>query len=516
FICYKLRRPPSSTLFPTRRSSDLEPDKNRVMTYRFDEMGRQVATTANAGADFAQTTLTLYDALDRPWRVINNYTNPLVSEDPDEYTYTPPGTWVWDEANSRWQDSNDTPISHGDDRNQNLINDTHYNARGLTRMQRDVLGNVTLFGYDDADRLARTVQNASDPDYDNDYTSGDPDLSDYEVVSTPDQDIMTSQRYDSAGNLIEAADPLEQRAFTVYDALNRPVKVVQSAKDSAIIGLSVPGDPDYEAANDPRSDDYEPSADPDRDLITTTSYDALGRTLQTGQLIAQAGEVETWVYTRSVYDERGQLRLTVQNYVDQGEDPALWLWDEADARWEQSDGTPIAHGVNHDQNLISEQVYDEAGRVRFSRDTGGTKTWLVYDGLGRQVKQITGCTYVSGSPAPEDSGYVGAVDDPAADVISERYFDADGRVIRTRMLLRYDKGSDDLVSVWGLTGYDTLGRQVKAVQNASDPDYDLSADPDLSAYTPSGNPDEDIITEAAYDAEGRVYKTTNTLGSVTL
>jgi len=30
-----------------------EPDKNRVMTYRFDEMGRQVATTANAGADFA-------------------------------------------------------------------------------------------------------------------------------------------------------------------------------------------------------------------------------------------------------------------------------------------------------------------------------------------------------------------------------------------------------------------------------------------------------------------------------
>lgn len=483
-----------------------EPNKNRVTTHRFDEMGRRVATTVNAGADFAQTTLTLYDALDRPWRVISNYVNPLVSEDPDEYTYTAPGTWIWDEANGRWQDGDETPISHGDDRNQNLISDTAYNARGLTRMQRDVLGNVTLYGYDDADRLVKTVRNASDPDYDNDYSIGDPDLSSYvEDTTAADVDIITQQAYDPAGNLIKAVNPLGITDLTAYDTLNRPAQVVSSASN-----------PNYNLLGYGSFSQYVFSDVSDLDLQRTTIYDALGRTLQTGQIIAKTGAAETWVYTRQVYDALGRQRLTVRNYIDQGEDPALWMWDEAEARWEQSDGTPIEHGAHNDQNLISEQVYDEAGRVRFSRDMAGAKTWQVYDGLGRGVKQIAGCTYTGGSPAPENSSYVGAVDDPAADVIHETYFDVDGRVAKTRLLLRYNAGEDELVRVWTLTGYDALGRQVKTVQNASDPDYDLGADPDLSGYTPSSQPDEDIITETAYDAEGRVYKTTDTLSSVTL
>src|SRR5690606_36919771 len=130
-----------------------------------------------------------------------------------------------------------------------------YNARGLVRLQRDVLGVVTLLGYDEADRLVKTIQSASDPAYNNDYVGGspDPDLSDYTPGSEADEDIVTEQRYDSAGNLIQSMDPLGRVTFTVYDVLNRPVKIVRNAKDEAVISFSVPGDADYVAANDPRS-----------------------------------------------------------------------------------------------------------------------------------------------------------------------------------------------------------------------------------------------------------------------
>src|SRR5690606_31483559 len=101
--------------------------------------GRRVKTTVNAGASFAQTTLTAYDALNRVIRAISNYV-PTVGI-PHPYTAA------------------HSAFSHGTDNNQNLVTDTAYNARGLVRKQTDVLGHVTLFGYDEADRLIKTVQN---------------------------------------------------------------------------------------------------------------------------------------------------------------------------------------------------------------------------------------------------------------------------------------------------------------------------------------------------------------------
>src|SRR5690606_23965346 len=111
-----------------------------------------------------------------------------------------------------------------------IIADTDYNDRGMVRFQRDVLGHVTLLGYNDAGRLVKTLRNASDPDYNNDYsgTSPDPDLSDYTPVADPDQDIITEQVYDPNGNLVQSIDPLGNVALTVYDALNRPVRTVRN------------------------------------------------------------------------------------------------------------------------------------------------------------------------------------------------------------------------------------------------------------------------------------------------
>jgi RHS repeat-associated protein len=168
-----------------------------------------------------------------------------------------------------------------------------------------------------------------------------------------------------------------------------------------------------------------------------------------------------------------------------------------------------------DQDLISQTVYDSAGRIQYTTDIQGNKTWYVYDGMGRQIKTITNCSYGSGTPPPEDSAYRGDLGNPAADIITETVYDANGRVQKTKRVLKTNQAGNDLEWLWTLYGYDTLGRQVKGIQNASNPGYNITTDPDLSGYTPSGNSDEDITSETVYDVLGRVQQTIDTHGNVT-
>ena len=128
----------------------------RVTTHDYDTLGRRVKTVSNAGTAWEQTSLTLYDALGRVWRTISNYVPPANSV---------PGNWVWNGSTAKWEDGSSTEIEHGTDNNENLISDTVYNDRGMVRMQRTALGVVTLYGYDDAGRLVKTVQSASDDSY---------------------------------------------------------------------------------------------------------------------------------------------------------------------------------------------------------------------------------------------------------------------------------------------------------------------------------------------------------------
>ena len=187
-----------------------KPDQNRVTSYVYDSLGRRIATTTNAGAPFALTTLTVYDALDRVIRTISNYI-PSAGI-PDPYVHAR------------------TDFAHGTNNDQNLVSDTIYNERGLVQRQIDVLGNVTLFGYDDADRLIKTVQSAGQPAYDNSYGStGDPSLARYIANDKPDEDIVTLNQFDAAGNLVKTTDVLGNVMLTGYDALNRPVRMVRNA-----------------------------------------------------------------------------------------------------------------------------------------------------------------------------------------------------------------------------------------------------------------------------------------------
>lgn len=549
-------------------------NQNTVTTYEYDTLGRRIKVNNNdgTGSSNKQTTFTFYDALDRVIRVIANYVNPVVGSTP---TYAAPGDWYWNAAGSVWKDGTGVTIGNGTNPNdgtlntQNVINDTVYNRAGNVRKQIDALGNVTLYGYDSAGRVVKTVRSASWPDYNNEYVtdafghSPDPDLSEYgtgsyPLSSAPDQDIITTVQYNANGQPVKTMDELSNVTFTVYDALKRPVKVVRNAKPTARIDLFT-NDASYSAANDPASASYTPGSTADQDLITSTEYDAMGR------VVRQTDVLGTVTYT--VYDGQGRVSKSIANYVAQGTtDPKDWYWydDGSTQRWQRSvsNTTAIDHGVNNDQNIITYTVYDPEGRVLYTQDSLGRRTWIKYDGFGRTVKTIANaaalptvtldsaddprsdsyvpstqsdldritlttydsqgrvqwtqdpngrknwtvyddqgrviktilnCTYVSGTPAPEDPTYVGSSNSDN-DIINKTEYDpVTGRVTKTI----------DPVSHETRFYYDIVGRRTQTIVNYGDGIFD-------GAF-----PDVDLIQTTQYDILGRMIQTTDARGTAT-
>ncbi len=350
-------------------------------------------------------------------------------------------------------------FSHGADNTQNLVTDTFYNARGLVRKQVDVLGNVTLFGYDAAGRLVKTIQFASQPTYNNDYTgtSPDPELASYSASSADDEDLITTQTYDPAGNLVQTVNALDISSFTVYDALNRPVQTVRNAKSTATVALQ-PGDTGYDATNDPRSASYVISTDPDRDQMDRTEYDALGRVLRSQQLL-DVRPADTWITTLYGYDALGRQVNTIRNASQPTYDLAA-----------DPDLSEYVVTEDADLDIVTLTTYDASGRVLYTEDAAGVKTWLVYDGLGRQVKTVQ--DYVDQGEAPDawvwdstdqrwETSTGTAIDCGTANdqnVVGATAFDTDGRVQQTQ----------DVLGRLTRYVYDSLGRVIRTVANYVD------------------------------------------------
>lgn len=478
--------PPTTAEEAAALYDDADPDKNQVTAYRYDDAGRRVEATANAGADHAVTTLTLYDTLSRVTRTITHY-HPQGSSDP--------AAWVW--VSDHWEDGNSNPVSHGADNTQNIIADTAYNQRGQVRLQRDVLGSVILYGYDAAGRQVKVVRSASVPDYNNDYAGtvpnqADPDLSNYSAVIAPARDIITTAEYDAAGNLIRSIDPLGNATLLVYDALNRLVKTVRSASD-----------PDYDILNDPALENYTFSDAPDFDLVEQTFYESMGRVLYTQDVMG----ARTW-YAYDTLDRRVKTIVNAQGTATDGgvNDPRSDLYAASD---------------DPDKDLISRTHYDGQGRVQWTLDPIARRTWYVYDGLGRPVKTIANCTYDPENPQgvpPEDPGYTGSPDSDK-DVISRTIYDTDGRVAQTI----------DGRGNAAYYAYDERGRQTLVVQNFYD---DGNIDTDLGQWAwdstdgrwedgsgitiPHGDDlDRNLIAWTGYDLAGRVSATRDTTGRQT-
>ena len=473
-----------------------ETDTN-ITKYTYDALGRRISTTSDAGKSHARTSRTIYDGLGRVIRMVSHFV---------AGSYAAPAGWVFE--NGVWKDApSGTTISHGVDGDQNLVSDTAYNRRGQVRLSRDLFGVVTLYGYDLNDRLVKTIGHANQVTYNND-TSGDIDLNSYVPVNDGEHDRISSQTYDAVGNLVKTVGPLGHTTFTVYDALNRPVKVVRNATPNATVAYETDS-PSYSPYLDPRSDDYAIGLDPDRDQIETTTYDTLGRVIRTQRLVENRFGAEVWETMLYGYDALGRQVKTVQfasqPTYNSAADPDL---------------SNYSVSSDADQDLVTETVYDPQGRVRYTLDVNGVKQWTVYDGLGRTIRSIQNATETGGSP--ESMSYVGNLSDPAADLMSETEYDSDGRVKVSRRVLRTNTAGTALEWLTTLYGYDELGRQVRVIQNAAHPTYFTSypLDVDLSSYATnvglSTASDTDILSTTIYDARGRVVKTIDRRGNVTL
>lgn len=502
------------------RADTANPDQNRLTVYEYDTLGRRVRTTLNAGTSEAQTTLTLYDALGRVIRTITNYVSQNNSA---------PGAWRWNTADARWDEDNGTPIDHASDLTQNLIQDTVYNARGLVESQRDVLGKVTRYIYNAVGRpvklIRNYVSNGVDPALwewaNNQWEDGSPNHNPINHGTNNDQNLITTSQYDAQGNLVKVMDTLGHMTFTVYDALNRVVKVVGNAKSTATVDHN-PEDQGYDAANDPRSSSYVASTLSDRDLITRTEYDAMGRVVRTYDELDRC--------TRLGYDPLGRQVYTVVNWQASGSgyntDPATWVWDNGQQRWEDNNGVAIPFGTHNDQNILTHTFYDHQGKVLYTQDINGSQTRLVYDGLGRQVKSIQ--NYVAqGTSDPATWVWDGTTDNrwersdgTAIDhgtkndqnIITETQYDSDGRVMWTR----------DVLGRQQRPVYDAVGRRTRLVQNWQSGGTGYSTDPTLWVWDngqerwednngteiPHGsNTDLNIVTETLYDDFSRVVAT---------
>jgi RHS repeat-associated protein len=469
---------------------DIKKD-NKVTTHEYDSLGRRVKTTINAGADFAQTTLTVYDALNRVIRTISNYVADVAVSEP----------YIADRDD----------FDHGADNTASLVTDTAYNAQGMVRKQVDVLGNATLFGYDDAGRLVKTIQNASDPDYNNDYagTSPDPTLEAYTEDPAVDADIVSLQAYDAAGNLVKTVDALSRVNYTDYDELNRPVKTVRSAKDDATLDLN-PGDVVYEAANDPRAEAYEASAAPDRDLIDLTEYDTMGRVIRTRHLLENRPTAQ-WDTTLFGFDALGRQARVIRNASQPAYDTA-------------ADPSLASYPINpdSDKDILSLTVYEASGRVLYTQDALGNKTWMAYDGLGRQAKTIANAVGTDTDDSegdPRSDSYV-VNSDADKDLIISTIYDSDGRV----------QSTEDVLGRVNFNVYDASGRLFRTITNyveqaSTDPfdwfwsdanhRWELADDDDTPVSHGTDN-DQNIITETIYDAQGRVSQMLDTRRNASL
>jgi len=288
----------------------------------------------------------------------------------------------------------------------------------------------------------------------------------------------------------------------------------------------------------------------DQNIITEYEYDNANRRVavinpngdDSQTTYFKDGTVDTvtdpeGIVTAYRYDGLRRRTRVIQNYVSNGEDPALWVWDDVtDNRWEESDGTAIAQGANNDQNIIVDVSYDIIGRMEQLRDPRGNVTSYEYDSLGRRTK-LTNPLSKEWVTAYENNGNVTKTTmtypgiNGGSSYSVERDFDRLGRLTEIdysdlsntpTVQFTYDSdGNRQKMTELGTGsstirettyGYDGLGRLISV---GFDTDGDSTVDETVSyEYDIAGNrttltlPNTDEINYA-YDDQGRLVSMTD-------
>ena len=172
-------------------------------------------------------------------------------------------------------------------------------------------------------------------------------MSAYSANTESDEDVVSEQVYDPAGNVVKTVDARGAVTYTAYNALNRPVEIIQNAAQAS-----------YDILNDLDLSAYGAySTAPDQDMVSETVYDAMGRVLRTKRLLENRGNAEVWDESYFVYDSLGRQVRTVQHYVAANPEITPDNWVYTSGQWEDGSSNAIDHG-NNEQNIITETIYD--------------------------------------------------------------------------------------------------------------------------------------------------------------
>jgi len=352
------------------------PDQNIWMEYKYDANSNVIAVTDVFGI----ITRTYYDELNRPKMVVQNWQGNDVENDP---------------APSR---------ALGECGNEvNVCTESFYDKNGNLIATTDPNGVTSRTYYDSLNRPVTTVQNLVGQS----YTVNQPPARD-PMNLADETNIRTDTWYDQAGNVVATQDPRGVWTRTYYDKANRPVAVFQNWIGTDLYGdISTapsynPAYPDenirssvaydQEGRRDTTTDPFDhvtkyeynevgqlikvianyvngglpQNEDNQRNIITSYTYDALGRQVTTTDTTGRV--------VFNSYDNLGRVLTSTQNYLD------------GQAQNYKNPAT------NDQYNLVTSYTYDERGNQIGVTDTLGVKTRTYYDSLGRAVTVVRNLT----------------------------------------------------------------------------------------------------------------------------
>lgn len=418
--------------------SPAQPDANVATLYGYDGLGRTTLVTQTGILDgtfnpstlqfsdaTARVTKTEYDALSRPITTTLDYGGLNVQV---LTYYDGAGNVIWQrDALGRWTKTDydalsrpiTTTVNYEDGnpltgaQDADILSVTHYDAAG--RVDRQIANavdgiftvtdaitdRVTLAEYDTLGRTVATTVNYDPPTLGTRTDTNRRTVTDYDPIT---------------GRVLGTQDALGRWISQQYDQLGRVTTTIQNCRDAG--GTAVAQD--CAAYSDTFTD---------RNVASSTHYDALGRAFETVDAQGHVGHM--------TFDDVGHVVSAQQNYVASAPTTAitnvttLMAYDPLGRTTVMTDAVGKATYSTYDAlghtSVVTDSAgqathygYDGTGALRWSRRADGQLTAYQLDGLGRVTATIVNY----------QNGVVDSSDASDQDVTSQTAYDAAGRQIQ--------------------------------------------------------------------------------------
>jgi RHS repeat-associated protein len=490
------------TYTPTSSSQD----EDVITTYVYDAVGNVIRTKQTVDSSRTRIEATCYDNLNRPLRRVENFQG---TDADNACTYS----------------------AISSDADKDVVTTWQYDLNGNVSDITDASGVRTHFLYDALNRQVASIRNyqdgihyfnPSDPQYD-----------------APDRDIINLTFYDSVGNVQYTIGPDWSVNWTCYDAVGRVVKTVQnpaqmlpgSNLDATVANFNR----DPNSASHPCNAGYGQDSAPDRDIITRTVYDQLGRVQDSydalghrthyefdalGRTIKQISNYQDGLFDpaapdvdvkqETIYDGLGRVRET----IDALNRHTVYEYDNLD-RQKKITRNYVNGGTAADQNAVTQTNFDGLGRVLSQTDPNNLTTTFTYDALDRLI-QVTDPLNHSALTAYNKAGDVTSTTDPLGHSTSFSY-DGLGRqtaintfpapLVTNTTKISFDKlgrtySQTDANNHQTRYTYDALGRPTAVLENFN-----------FGTVNNPASPDQNVKTLYSYDVIGNVISITFPNGS---